>query len=269
MEFTGRIRYSFTNDYMFKAVLQKKPKVLRSLLASLLHLPVNRLKNVQIENPIILGESIDSKTVILDILVLLNDNQRINIEMQVISQSFWKERSLTYLCRLYNQLDAGEEYSKALKAMHIGILDFEIFPNENQFYSQNLLMDKNTHRIYSDNLALNVLCLKHIEYATSEDRDCGLYQWAKLFAATTWEELMMIAKNNDIMEEAVVTIKELSEDERIRMQCEARRRYERDWKTAQRKLETAQRQLAEERESNQKLKLELDALKKKLAESSD
>lgn len=100
--------------------------------------------------------------------------------MQVVAQSFWKERSLTYLCKLYNQLEVGEEYSEALKTIHIGILDFELFPGEEQFYSQNLLMDKITHRIYSDNLALNVLCLKEIENAMQEDRDCGLYLWAKL-----------------------------------------------------------------------------------------
>lgn len=275
MEYTGKIRYSLTNDYMFKAVLQKNPEALRGLLASLLHIPINEIQSVQIENPIVLGENIDSKTVILDILVRLNDSQRINIELQVVAQSFWIERSLTYLCRLYNNLEAGEEYSEALNAVHIGILDFELFPGEAQFYSENLLMDKNTHRIYSDNLALNVLCLRHIEQATSEDRDCGLYQWAKLFAATTWEELTMIAKNNEIMKDVVVTMKELTEDEKIRLQCEARRRYEMDWKTLQSKLEASQKreadmkkQLDQEREASQKLLRELEALKEKLAETS-
>ena len=240
MEFTGKIRYSFKNDYMFKAVLQKNPNVLKNLLASLLHLQINEIQSIDIKNPIVLGENIDNKAVILDILLVLNGNRQINIELQVVAQSFWKERSLTYLCKLYNQLNVGEEYSEAMKTIHIGILDFELFPGEEQFYSQNLFMDKITHRIYSDNLALNVLCLKEIENATQEDRDCGLYLWAKLFAATTWEELMMIAENNDVLKDAVVTIKQLSEDQRIRLQCEARRRYEMDWKTMQKKLEAAQ-----------------------------
>ena len=52
------------------------------------------------------------------------------IEMQVISQPYWKERSLTYLCKLFNQLDAGENNENAIKTIHIGILDFERFPGE-------------------------------------------------------------------------------------------------------------------------------------------
>ena len=50
-------------------------------------------------------------------------------------------------------------------------------------------MDVVTLRIYSNKLSIYVLCLKHIEHATQADYDSGLYQWAKLFSATTWEEL--------------------------------------------------------------------------------
>ena len=38
----------------------------------------------------------------------------------------------------------------------------------------------------------------------------------------------MLAKNNDTIHEAVVTMCELSTDDKIRMQCEARERYEGD-----------------------------------------
>lgn len=161
MEFTGTITYTFKNDYMFKAVLQKNPNALKGLLASLLHIPINEIKDVHIENPIVLGETIDNKTVVLDINVSLNNDQQINIELQVIYQPYWRERSLTYLCKLFNQLDVGENYENAIKTIHIGILDFELFSGEELFYSQNVFMDRNTQRIYSDKLAIHVLCLKH------------------------------------------------------------------------------------------------------------
>ena len=39
----------------------------------------------------------------------------------------------------------------------------------------------------------------------------------------------MLAKTNDFVKEAATSIYAVSEDEAIRLQCEARERYERDW----------------------------------------
>lgn len=41
-----------------------------------------------------------------------------------------------------------------------------------------------------------------------------------------------MAKDSESMMETVYTIHEMTEDEKIREQCEARERYERDWSTA-------------------------------------
>ena len=276
MEFKGKVKYTLKNDYMFKAVLQKNEKVLRGLTASLLDISVSDIQSICIENPIILGESIDNKTVILDILLILNDQQRINIEMQVVYQAHWKERSISYLCKLFNQLDVGEEYTGAMRTVHIGIIDFELFPGENIFYSKNTLMDKNTHRIYSDKLALNVLCLKHIEAATQKDKDSGLYDWARLFAANTWEELKMISENNDVLNEAVSTMRSLTEDQKIRLQCEVRRLNEMAYKLEiqaafedgvsqeHEKTVAAQKQAEEERKQREEAEREVDRLKEML-----
>lgn len=39
----------------------------------------------------------------------------------------------------------------------------------------------------------------------------------------SWEEMRMLAQNNEAMNECVNTMAQLSEDEKIRMQCEARK----------------------------------------------
>lgn len=54
-----------------------------------------------------------------------------------------------------------------------------------------------------------------------------LYEWAKFFKATTWEEIKMLAQNNEYIAGTVLRLKKLSDDEKIRMQCEARQDYER------------------------------------------
>ncbi|MDO5418347.1 MAG: PD-(D/E)XK nuclease family transposase [Lachnospiraceae bacterium] len=82
--------------------------------------------------------------------------------------------------------------------------------------------------IFSRNLRLIVLELEEIEHAEQPERDSGLYQWARLFKAQTWEELKDMAEQNETIAKAVMTLKTLSEDDKIRLQCEARDRYEHD-----------------------------------------
>ena len=120
---TGKIEYGFTNDYMFRAILQKNKKVLKALICSLLHLKPEDVCSIEITNPIILGEKIDAKEFVLDIHVSMNNHTSINLEMQVQNHFNWKDRSLSYLCRSYDQLHQGEDYSETGPAIHIGFLD--------------------------------------------------------------------------------------------------------------------------------------------------
>ena len=69
----GKIRYRLTNDYMFRAVMQKNKNVLKHLICALLSMPMDKVKDLTVQNPIALGQEIDSKTCILDINILLND----------------------------------------------------------------------------------------------------------------------------------------------------------------------------------------------------
>lgn len=55
-----------------------------------------------------------------------------------------------------------------------------------------------------------------------------LYEWAELFKATTWEEIRMLAEKNEYIADTVVTLRQLTADEKIRMQCQAREDYEHD-----------------------------------------
>lgn len=57
MKETGKLDFPLTNDYMFRALLQKNEKVLKALICSLLHLENNDSITAEITNPIILGES--------------------------------------------------------------------------------------------------------------------------------------------------------------------------------------------------------------------
>jgi predicted transposase/invertase (TIGR01784 family) len=224
---TGTIDYRFTNDYMFRAVLQKNERVLKALICSLLHLNPKDITSLEITNPIILGNAITDKEFILDITVRMNDNTLINLEMQVNNLLNWEERSLSYLCRCFDQLNSGEDYVAAGPAIHIGFLDYTPFPEIPEFYATYKLLNVKNHRVYSDKLVLRVVDLTQIDLATDEDKIYQIDRWARLFKATTWEELKMIAKNDDALREASEALYSMNSDETIRAQCRAREDYDR------------------------------------------
>ena len=219
---TGKIDYCMTNDYMFRMVLQSNNNVLKGLISSMMHVPLSDIKSVEIVNPIELGKHIDDKDFILDVKVMLNDNTIINLEMQVTNYSNWTNRSLCYLCRTFDNVQKGEDYNSAIPVTHIGFLDYDLFPDNIEFYSTYMLQNVETGKIYNSKFRLSVLSLNQIKLATKEDKKWHIDEWARLFKATTWEELKMIAEKDKVYSEAANSIYVQNSDETIRAMCEAR-----------------------------------------------
>ncbi len=219
---TGAIEFGFTNDYMFRATLQQSRKVLKALICALLHLNPEDVCSVEITNPIELGKTIDAKEFVLDIKVSLNNHAVINLEMQLNNQQNWEERSLSYLCRSFDQLNSGEDYIKIAPAIHIGFLDFTPFSDTPEFYATYKLLNVKNHRLYSGKFVLSVIDLTKIDLATNEDKEWQIDHWARLFKAKTWEDLKMIAKENDAMQEASETLYSMHCEQTIRDMARAR-----------------------------------------------
>ena len=202
---TGEIRYNMTNDYMFRAILQKNERVLRGLVASLLHM-----------------QPIDEKTIVLDVKIKLNNNSYLNLEMQVLNEKNWTDRSLFYLCRTFGQLEKGNDYTNLLPATHIGFLDFTLFPKYPEFFATYKLLNTKNYHLYSDKFVLNVVDLNRTDLATDEDKVHRIDHWVKLFKATTWEELRMLSQDLKYAEDMMQTLYECNADEKIRRQCNDR-----------------------------------------------
>lgn len=222
---TGPLSIPMTNDYLFRALLQRNNHVLIGLISSLLHLPPLDISSAVITNPIELGDTIDNKTFILDIRVCLNDNVIINLEMQVINEHNWTDRSLSYLCRSYDNLRPAEKYQTVRPVIQIGLLNFTLFPQHPEFYATYKFLNVKNYTLYSDKRRLCVLDLTRTDLATEEDRRYQINYWATLFKAATWEELKMLSQKNEYIGEAAETVYQLSQEEKIRMQCEAREDY--------------------------------------------
>ena len=169
--------------------------------------------------------------------------------MQVSNHGDWPDRALSYLCRAFDNLQKGEEYEQVLPAIHIGILDFILFPDIPEFYATNKLMNIKSHKVFNDKFMLNVLSLKQIELATEEDKAWEIDKWAALFSAKTWRDIKMIAKNNEILTSASETLYQFNSDDMIREQCLARLDYERHERYVKNKLAEQEQALKECRDT--------------------
>ena len=219
---TGKLPYKLTNDYLFRAVFQARPKALEGLCRSILHLSPSDTISVTLKNPIKLGEAIEDKEFILDLAVVINNSRFLNLEMQAYHDPDWINRSISYTARSFDNLYRGQEYNQVLPVTHVGFLDYTLFPEHPEFFATYLLTNPKTKQIYSRNFTISVVDLTQIELTTEEDKQNDIDLWARVFTATTWEEINMLAQNNEYLQEVVSGVAQLSAEEQIRQRCEAR-----------------------------------------------
>ena len=260
-EAKGVIPFNMTNDYMFRYILQENQTVLEGLVCSLLHLKPEEVQTIEIRNPIDLGQQITRKDFILDIKVLLNNHTLINLEMQMRDEANWTDRSLSYLCRNYDQLYRGQEYDEALPVYHIGFLDFTLFPACPEFYATYRMLNVKNHHLYSDKLTLGVVDLNQINLATQEDKTYKIDNWARLFKAETWEAIKMLAKEDKYLEETAKSLYIANADELLLEQCRAREEAERHERTIKRDMKQLNDRIAALTEDNTSLKGDIASLK--------
>lgn len=257
---TGNIRYTMTNDYMFNVIF-RHTDILAELLCSLLDLKREEITSLEIKNPLLPGDTVQEKAFVLDIHILLNNNAILNIEMQVNNLGDWADRSLSYLCRSFDQLYRGEQYASTKSVLHIGILDFNLFPKNPKFYASYKLMDMENSYIYNDKFELRVLELKHINSATEADQRRGLVRWASLFRATTWKEIQMLANNDPTFDKVAQELYKSNGDEMTLYACQMREEYEFQMRRIDKRIEDAEAVNEHLKGENTSLKGEITSLK--------
>ena len=170
-------------------------------------------------------------------------------------------RAVMYLCRSFDHLNRGQDYTEAKSVIHIGFLDYTLFPEYPEFYASYKLINIKNYRKYSDNLTLNVIDLSHIDLATEEDKYYHIHKWAMLFKATTWEELKMIAEKNEYLKEASKTMFRMSADDLIRKRCRDREEYYQDLRNYERVIAEKDRKYEQAVTEIEQLRAEINRLR--------
>lgn len=199
---TGPIPYTLKNDLLFHYVMSRSNEGLKGLICTLKGLKPDDIRSVILLNPIDYGYYA-GKEIIFDVKVEMNSSEIIEVELQLYFDKDWEKRSLLYLCRAFDSINSGDEYSKLKPATMVVITERTCLPHPGtpEFYSEYELRNIKNHEPYSSLLKLNVLYLDQADLATQTDIDSGLLMWSKLFKATTWEELNAVATGNPFFEE--------------------------------------------------------------------
>ena len=83
-------------------------------------------------------------------------------------------------------------------------------------------LNQRTGQLYSSKFQISVVDLTLRNQVTEEDIAQHRDLWAAFFKATEWGELMALANKDSNINEAVVTLKKLTEDELFKMRYQAR-----------------------------------------------
>lgn len=216
-----------TVDFCFKE-LMRNDKVRKGFVSALLNCPPENIKQTALMPTILGRDTPEDKLGILDVRVLLEDGTQLDMEMQVAYFAYWEKRILFYLAKMYTgQLKKGESYEALKKCIHVSILDFIHFPEDEECYRVIHFCDKQSGKMYTDLLEIQILELKKMLPERKEEN--GVVDWMQFFNGKSRKEFFDMAKKNEYLDEACNTLMELSADEQKRLEYEAREKALRDY----------------------------------------
>ena len=215
-----------TVDVCFKGLMYN-PKVRKGFIAALLKTDPKDVRETVLLPTALRQEYPDDKLGILDVRAMMEDGAQVNMEMQVDSFEQWDARSLFYLSKMYTeQIGKGDPYTKLKKCIHVSILNFIRFADDERCYRTIRLCDEQTGKKYTDLLELQILELMKLPGDLREDDE--VIRWMRFLAGKTREEFEDMAGRSEYLDEAYREWERMSADERARLEYEARQKAIRD-----------------------------------------
>ena len=157
--------------------LFRNPVIRKYFISVVLNIPVEMIRSTRLLNTYLWRRYRYQKQGILDVLVELNDDTKINIELQVKAVRNWDKRQLFYLGKmLTEEISFGRSYDVMKRCVAISILDFNL---------TELLRDEEG-RLFSNLLELHVIELNKVLMGQNID------EWIRFFNIKTEGELDML-----------------------------------------------------------------------------
>lgn len=215
-----------TVDVCFKG-LMSNPKVRKGFIAALLKTDPETIAETTLLPTILHQDYPDDKPGILDVRILMQNGTQIGMEMQVAYFEYWDARILFYLSRIFSdQLKKGEPYENLKKCIHVSILDFIHFKEDDTCYRTICFCNEKTGEKYTDLMEIQILELRKLVKNLRSDED--IVNWMRFLGGKTRREFKTMAKTDEYIGEAYKELERLSADERAKLEYEAREKAIRD-----------------------------------------
>lgn len=210
-------------DMAFKEIMMDE-KARIGFLSAMLKIRPEDIKETRILNANLRKGHEDDKQGILDVRILMNDAVEINVEIQLTRLKVWANRALFYLAKMYaDQIAPKQNYGVFKKCVSISILDFKLFPEEEDFYSCFHIREDTRNFIYTDKMEFHVLELPKLPEELKEDCS-NIELWAKFINAERKEEFDMLAQKDPYIKSAYEQLQVVSQDKEKRLEYEARQK---------------------------------------------
>ena len=145
------------------------------------------------------------------------------LEMQVAPFKFWDNRVIFYLSKMYtDQIKEGQRYEDLKPCIHVSILNFNLFPEDQTCFREIAFCDLTTRQKYTDLLEIYVVELKKIP--PEQKKEPLIIKWMRFLSAESREEFEKMAREDNYINEAYEVLQKLSADERKRLEYEARQK---------------------------------------------
>ncbi|EQA36698.1 hypothetical protein LEP1GSC047_2958 [Leptospira inadai serovar Lyme str. 10] len=229
--------FPLTNDLVFKSLFVEEPKLLSSILTSVLYPNGDhRVEEITILNPELPTDYPGDKRSYLDLRARDESGRIFHVEVQVAHQSTFIKRSLYYLSGLIrDQLKSGDGYGDLKPVYQINILDFRLIPGENYHSKFKLREEENPEITLTDELEIHFLELPKLpeeEKLRLLREGDDLYRWMYVFKHTselTEEEMGIVVDKTPDLNLVFELLETYSSEPEKKRQIEEKIKADRDY----------------------------------------
>ena len=212
-------------DVVFQSLFSKKnERITKAFAEAMLD---EKIKKITInDDKELFREKPEDKLGILDLELDINDEEKVDVEIQLVDRSNLQERLLYFFSKLYyNEVKRGDDYKKDKRVVMIAILDYDLELTQEikgMETKWNLREEKEKDLILTDKIEIDIIQLSKVREEYEKNKHNKKAQWALFIDDPNTKEVEEIMKENEDIEEAVVTVHKMTEDEKMRRLADLR-----------------------------------------------
>lgn len=211
------------NDVVFQSIFnQNNAKITKAFVEALLDEKITKMTINS--DQILVRDTPEDKLGILDLELDINNNEKVDVEIQLIERANFVERLLFYFSRLYaSEIKRGDSYTEAKKVILIAIIDYplELTQTISEMETVWKLCEKNhPDLVLTDSIEICILELDKVKNTYYKNKLDKKAQWMLFLDDPNSREVKEIMKKNNDIKDAVIEVHERSKDEQLRRLAE-------------------------------------------------